>query len=82
MLGRVKKVVQGALANADVPIQQVVSELNISRNTAYAPVFQAMFVLGDFGAAVAGEKHVEVGRLQCSAHETAARKMSASKDDM
>lgn len=53
MLDRVKKVVQGALANADVPLQQVVSDLNVARSTSYTPVFQAAFSIDDvtFGAA-------------------------------
>ena len=47
LLGRVKATVQGALAHADVPFQQIVSDLNVPRNAAYSPVFQTMFALED-----------------------------------
>ena len=47
LLGRVKTTVQGALAHADVPFQQIVSDLNVPRNAAYSPVFQTMFALED-----------------------------------
>ena len=47
LLARVKKVVQGALANADVPFQQVVSDAGVPRSSAYSPVFQTMFMLDD-----------------------------------
>lgn len=47
LLGRVKKIVQGALANADVPFQQVVSDACVPRSSAYSPVFQTMFMLDD-----------------------------------
>ena len=40
-----KATVQGALAHADVPFQQIVSDLNVPRNAAYSPVFQTMFAL-------------------------------------
>lgn len=36
---------QGALANADVPFQQVVSGADIPRSSAYTPLFQTMFTL-------------------------------------
>lgn len=45
LLERVKATVQGALAHADVPFQQIVSDLNVPRNAAYSPVFQTMFAL-------------------------------------
>ena len=47
LLGRVKKIVQGALANADVPFQQVVGDVGVPRSSAYSPVFQTMFMLDD-----------------------------------
>ena len=37
--------VQGALANADVPFQQVVSIADIPRSSAYTPLFQTMFTM-------------------------------------
>ena len=50
LLGRVKATVQGALAHADVPFQQIVSDLNVPRNAAYSPVFQTMFALESDGS--------------------------------
>lgn len=40
-----RKVVQGALGNADVPFQQVVSGADIPRSSAYTPLFQTMFTM-------------------------------------
>lgn len=78
MLGRVKEVVQGALTNADVLFHQIVSDLNVQRSSAYTPIFQVMFALGDasFGAAdtedawglqVCGCLPCAVGRLRLGA---------------
>ena len=69
MLGRVRKVVQSALANADVPFQQVVSNAGIARSTAYSPLFQTLITVDEENAdplaevAAAGEEEaMEVWR--------------------
>ena len=62
VLGRVSKVVQSALANADVPFQQVVSNAGIPRSTAYSPLFQTLITVDEENAdplaevAAAGEE--------------------------
>ena len=62
---------QHALANADVPFQQVVSDAGVPRSTAYSPLFQTLITVeegvGDEGAAPADmaaddEEEVEVRR--------------------
>lgn len=59
MLGRVKRVVQGALANADVPFHQVVSDLSVPRSAAYSPIFQVMFIFGDASFDADAAEHVD-----------------------
>lgn len=70
LLGRVKATVQGALAHADIPFQQIVSDLNVPRNAAYSPVFQTMFALEnsvadpeDAGADKAEHIEVRIGMM-------------------
>lgn len=68
MLGRVKRVVQEALANADVPFQQVVNDANLPRSTAYTSIFQAMFTFNRVNSAEADDAEpdpVEVCGLRC-----------------
>ncbi len=39
--------VQDALENADVPLQQVVADANVPRSKSYTPLFQNLFTLAD-----------------------------------
>lgn len=39
--------VQSALANADVPFQQIVIDANVPRSASYTPLFQTIFTLED-----------------------------------
>ena len=45
LLLRVKGVVQGAMANADVPFARIVDAAAVPRSSAYTPVFQNMLSL-------------------------------------
>ncbi|MBO9998150.1 MAG: amino acid adenylation domain-containing protein [Cyanobacteria bacterium SID2] len=45
LLDRVKKTVLGALAHQTLPFETLVDELQLTRNIAYAPLFQVMLVL-------------------------------------
>ena len=68
MLGHVRKVVQRALANADVPFQQVVDDASVPRSTAYSPLFQTLITVDEGAAdslaemAAAGAEAMEVWR--------------------
>ena len=59
LLLRVKGVVQGAMANADVPFARIVAAADIPRSSAYTPVFQNMVSLQTEGAAQAGQDDQE-----------------------
>ncbi|MDC0832897.1 amino acid adenylation domain-containing protein [Geitlerinema sp. CS-897] len=45
LLDRVKKTVLGALAHQTLPFETLVDKLHLTRNIAYAPLFQVMLVL-------------------------------------
>jgi non-ribosomal peptide synthetase component F len=43
IIGRVRRVVQDAFANATLPFERVLAELSPQPNASYAPIFQVMF---------------------------------------
>ena len=50
LLGRARRVVQGAIEHADVPFARVVQAARVPRSSAYTPVFQTMMTLqGAYG---------------------------------
>ena len=51
LLGRVQKIVRGAMDNADVPFQQVVADADVPRSASYTPLFQSMVTLQESGLA-------------------------------
>ena len=58
LLLRIKGVVQGAMANTDVPFARIVDAAGIPRSSAYTPVFQNMLSLQtDMAADTAADDH-------------------------
>ena len=46
-LAHIKQTNLNALANQDIPFEQLVERLNVPRSTAYTPIFQIMFTLNE-----------------------------------
>ena len=64
LLGRVREVLSGALANQDVPFDRVVEELQRSRAARQQPPFQAMFIFHNLPPSPFCLEGLEVDRVE------------------